>query len=157
MPREVTPGLRPVMETAGVDQELIAWSTTRRRRIEDVLEGIIDDYVKEHGRLPGERARHGVAWWAASAPPSLRRPPYGTKRWPRPRRPYRPTMTTTRPRRTPSTTQAGAAGAAQPSGPRALERRSTARLPGTQGPRAGQMWMRLLGPSWSSAESSLNQ
>ncbi|MER5501914.1 MobF family relaxase [Streptomyces sp. NPDC002561] len=64
-PREVTPGLRPVMEIAGVDQELIDWSSTRRRRIEDVLEGITDEYVKKHGRLPGERARHGLGWWAA--------------------------------------------------------------------------------------------
>ncbi|MEU4655048.1 MobF family relaxase [Streptomyces sp. NPDC023723] len=65
VPREVTPGLRPVMEIAGVDQELIDWSATRRRRIEDVLEGITDDYVKKHGRLPSERARHGLAWWAS--------------------------------------------------------------------------------------------
>lgn len=65
VPREVTPGLRPVMEIAGVDQELIDWSSTRRRRIEDVLEGITDEYVKKHGHLPGERARHGLAWWAA--------------------------------------------------------------------------------------------
>ncbi|WP_371591282.1 MobF family relaxase [Streptomyces sp. NBC_00513] len=65
VPREVTPGLRPVMEIAGVDQELIDWSATRRRRIEDVLEGITDDYIRKHGRLPGERARHGLAWWAA--------------------------------------------------------------------------------------------
>jgi hypothetical protein len=65
VPREVTPGLRPVMEIAGVDQELIDWSSTRRRRIEDVLGGITDDYVNKHGRLPGERARHGLAWWAA--------------------------------------------------------------------------------------------
>ncbi|MFJ1930439.1 MULTISPECIES: MobF family relaxase [unclassified Streptomyces] len=65
VPREVTPGLRPVMEVAGVDQDLINWSSTRRRRIENVLEGITDDYVKKHGRLPGERARHGLAWWAA--------------------------------------------------------------------------------------------
>ncbi|MFF8717425.1 MobF family relaxase [Streptomyces sp. NPDC015184] len=65
VPREVTPGLRPVMEIAGVDQELIDWSSTRRRRIEDVLEGITDAYVKKHGRLPGERARHGLGRWAA--------------------------------------------------------------------------------------------
>ncbi|MFD0229303.1 MobF family relaxase [Streptomyces hirsutus] len=65
VPREVTPGLRPVMEIAGVDQELIDWSSTRRRRIEEVLEGITDEYVKKHGHLPGERARHGLAWWAA--------------------------------------------------------------------------------------------
>ncbi|MFE5689249.1 MobF family relaxase [Streptomyces sp. NPDC056512] len=64
-PREVTPGLRPVMEIAGVDPELIAWSSTRRQQIEDALEGITDDYVKDHGRLPGERGRHGLGWWAA--------------------------------------------------------------------------------------------
>jgi len=65
MPREVTPGLRPVMEIAGVDRELIDWSSTRRQRIEDALEGITDKYVDKHGRLPGERARHDLAWWAA--------------------------------------------------------------------------------------------
>ncbi|WP_327270755.1 relaxase domain-containing protein [Streptomyces sp. NBC_01218] len=65
VPREMTPGLRPLMETAGVDQKRIDRSATRRRRIEDVLEGITDDYVKKRGRLPGERARHGLAWWAA--------------------------------------------------------------------------------------------
>lgn len=63
--REVTPGLRPVMEIAGVDSELIEWSATRRQRIEDALEGITDRYVAEHGRLPGERARHALGWWAA--------------------------------------------------------------------------------------------
>ncbi|MER7693202.1 relaxase domain-containing protein [Streptomyces sp. NPDC097610] len=31
--REVTPGLRPVMETAGVDQALTDWSSTRRQQI----------------------------------------------------------------------------------------------------------------------------
>ncbi|WP_327166804.1 MobF family relaxase [Streptomyces zaomyceticus] len=65
VPREVTPGLRPVMEIAGVDQELIDWSSTRRQRIEQALEGITAQYVKEHGRLPDERARHGLGWWAA--------------------------------------------------------------------------------------------
>ncbi|MER6103680.1 MobF family relaxase [Streptomyces sp. NPDC001832] len=65
VPREVTPGLRPVMEIAGVDQELIDWSSIRRQRIEDALEGITDKYVRDHGRLPGERARHGLGWWAA--------------------------------------------------------------------------------------------
>ncbi|MER7050063.1 MobF family relaxase [Streptomyces jumonjinensis] len=65
VPREVTPGLRPVMEIAGVDTELIEWKSTRRARIEDALETITDQYVKEHGRLPDERARHGLGWWAA--------------------------------------------------------------------------------------------
>nr|WP_234378874.1 MobF family relaxase [Streptomyces sp. FXJ1.172]WEP00055.1 MobF family relaxase [Streptomyces sp. FXJ1.172] len=73
--REVTPGLRPVMEIAGVDQELIDWSSTRRQRIEDALEGIIDQYVKDHGRLPSERGRHGLGWWAAQdARPAKRTP-----------------------------------------------------------------------------------
>ncbi|MET7729428.1 relaxase domain-containing protein [Streptomyces mirabilis] len=65
VPREVTPGLRPVMEIAGVDQGLIDWSSTRRQQIEQALEGITDQYVQDHGRLPGERGRHGLAWWAA--------------------------------------------------------------------------------------------
>ncbi|MFJ2102865.1 MobF family relaxase [Streptomyces anulatus] len=65
VPREVTPGLRPVMEIAGVDSELIDWSSIRRQRIEDALEGLTYTYVQEHGRLPGEKARHGLGWQAA--------------------------------------------------------------------------------------------
>ncbi|MFE6129512.1 MobF family relaxase [Streptomyces sp. NPDC056437] len=65
VPREVTPGLRPVMEIAGVDSELIDWSSTRRQRIEDALEGLTYKYAQKHGRLPGEQARHGLGWWAA--------------------------------------------------------------------------------------------
>ncbi|MEV6808904.1 MobF family relaxase [Streptomyces sp. NPDC051129] len=65
VPREVTPGLRPVMEIAGVDSELIDWSATRRQQIEDVLEGFTYKYAQKHGRLPGEKARHGLGWWAA--------------------------------------------------------------------------------------------
>ncbi|MGC4987566.1 relaxase domain-containing protein [Streptomyces sp. DT193] len=65
VPREVTPGLRPVMGIAGADQELIDWSSTRRQQIEQALEGITDKYVQTHGRLPSERARHGLAWQAA--------------------------------------------------------------------------------------------
>jgi len=65
VPREVTPGLRPVMEIAGVDSELIDWSATRRQRIEDVLEGLTYKYAQQYGRLPGEKARHGLGWQAA--------------------------------------------------------------------------------------------
>ncbi|MFC8262676.1 MobF family relaxase [Streptomyces sp. NPDC057291] len=65
VPREVTPGLRPVMEIAGVDSELIDWSATRREQIETALEGITEKYVAKHKRLPGERGRHGLGWWAA--------------------------------------------------------------------------------------------
>ncbi len=65
VPREVTPGLRPVMETAGTNTELIGWSSTRRRQIEQALEGITDQYAEEHGRLPGERGHDGLGWWTA--------------------------------------------------------------------------------------------
>ncbi|MET9587068.1 MobF family relaxase [Streptomyces sp. NPDC006539] len=65
VPREVTPGLRPVMEIAGVGSELIDWSATRREQIEAALEGITEKYVAKHKRLPGERGRHGLGWWAA--------------------------------------------------------------------------------------------
>ncbi|MGW1819282.1 MobF family relaxase [Streptomyces sp. NPDC002125] len=65
VPREVTPGLRPVMEIAGVDSELIDWSATRREQMAPVLERITDKYVKKHKRLPGERGRSGLGWWAA--------------------------------------------------------------------------------------------
>ncbi|MFD5372802.1 relaxase domain-containing protein, partial [Streptomyces sp. NPDC127103] len=65
VPREVTPGLRPVMEIAGVDSELIDWSATRREQMAPVLERRTDEYVQEHKRLPGERGRHGLGWWAA--------------------------------------------------------------------------------------------
>jgi conjugative relaxase-like TrwC/TraI family protein len=75
VPREVTPGLRPVMEIAGVDSELIDWSSTRRQRIEDVLEGLTYKYAHKHGRLPGERARQGLAWWAAQETRPEKKPP----------------------------------------------------------------------------------
>ncbi|MFG2594934.1 MobF family relaxase [Streptomyces sp. NPDC048462] len=65
VPREVTPGLRPVMEVAGVDQDLIDWSATRREQMVPVLERITGKYVKKHKRLPGERGRNGLGWWAA--------------------------------------------------------------------------------------------
>ncbi|MFJ7146887.1 relaxase domain-containing protein [Streptomyces sp. NPDC100445] len=65
VPREVTPGLRPAMGIAGVDFELIDWFSTRRQRFEDVLAGLTDKFAQEHGRLPGERARHGLGWWTA--------------------------------------------------------------------------------------------
>ncbi|MFF0050851.1 MobF family relaxase [Streptomyces sp. NPDC005498] len=64
-PRTATPGLRPVMEIAGVPHDLIDWAATRREQILDALEGITDTYVAKHKRLPGERAQHGLAWWAA--------------------------------------------------------------------------------------------
>ncbi|WP_326658695.1 hypothetical protein [Streptomyces canus] len=53
------------MEIAGADQDLIDWSATRREQIDVALEGITDRYVAKHGRLPGERGRHRLGWWAA--------------------------------------------------------------------------------------------
>ncbi len=72
---EVTPGRRPVMDFAGVDSELIDWSATRRQQIEDVLEGLTYKYGQEHGRLPGEQARHGLGWWAAQDTRRAKTPP----------------------------------------------------------------------------------
>ncbi|MFI8939617.1 hypothetical protein [Streptomyces syringium] len=37
----------------------------RCQRIEDVLEGLTCKFAEKNGRLPGERARHGLAWQAA--------------------------------------------------------------------------------------------
>ncbi len=65
VPREVTPGLRPVMEIAGVPEDLINWSASRLQGIEDAPEVLTDQYVKDHGHLPGERGRHALGWWAA--------------------------------------------------------------------------------------------
>ncbi|MFF2410817.1 hypothetical protein [Streptomyces sp. NPDC058092] len=36
-----------------------------RAQIEAALEGITKKYVTKHGRLPDERGRHGLGWWAA--------------------------------------------------------------------------------------------
>ncbi|MFF9675880.1 relaxase domain-containing protein [Streptomyces eurythermus] len=65
VPREVTPGLRPVMEIAAVPEDLINWSASRRQRIKDPLEVLTDQYVKDHGHPPGECGRHGLGWWTA--------------------------------------------------------------------------------------------
>ncbi|MDQ0904522.1 conjugative relaxase-like TrwC/TraI family protein [Streptomyces canus] len=55
-PREVTPGRRPVMEIAGIDQRLIGWQSTRRQQIEDALPVLTAKYEEKHGHAPGERA-----------------------------------------------------------------------------------------------------
>ncbi|MEU6602893.1 MobF family relaxase [Streptomyces flaveolus] len=64
-PREVTPGRRPVMEIAGIDQRLIGWQSTRRQQIEDALPVLTAKYEEKHGHAPGERASYALACQAA--------------------------------------------------------------------------------------------
>ncbi|QFX85953.1 MobF family relaxase [Streptomyces sp. SYP-A7193] len=64
-PREVTPGRRPVMEIAGIDQRLIGWQSTRRQQIEDALSVLTDQYEERQGHAPGERAGYALACHAA--------------------------------------------------------------------------------------------
>ncbi|MFD4756406.1 MobF family relaxase [Streptomyces sp. NPDC058426] len=75
-PREVTPGRRPVMEIAGIDQRLIGWQSTRRQQIEEALFVLTAEYVEEHGHEPGERAAAGLACRAAdrTRPPKRKEP-----------------------------------------------------------------------------------
>ncbi|MFH9983713.1 MobF family relaxase [Streptomyces sp. NPDC017179] len=65
VPREVTPGRRPVMEIAGIDQRLIGWQSTRRQQIEDALPVLTADYEEKHGHPPGEQAAYALACQAA--------------------------------------------------------------------------------------------
>ncbi|MEW2134593.1 MobF family relaxase [Streptomyces sp. NPDC005435] len=64
-PREVTPGRRPVMEVAGIDQRLIGWQSTRRQQIADAASVLVADYEAEHGHPPGERAAYALDGQAA--------------------------------------------------------------------------------------------
>ncbi|MGJ5899240.1 MobF family relaxase [Streptomyces niveiscabiei] len=64
-PREVTPGRRPVMEIAGIDQRLIGWQSTRRQQIEDALPVLTAKYEEKNGHAPGERAAYALACQAA--------------------------------------------------------------------------------------------
>ncbi|MGW0497485.1 MobF family relaxase [Streptomyces sp. NPDC003007] len=64
-PREVTPGRRPVMEIAGIDQRLIGWQSTRRQQIEDALPVLTAKYEEKHGHAPGERAAYALGCQAA--------------------------------------------------------------------------------------------
>ncbi|GAB2896857.1 hypothetical protein GCM10027074_75310 [Streptomyces deserti] len=64
-PREVTPGRRPVMEIAGIDQRLIGWQSTRRQQIEDALPVLTAKYEEWQGHPPGERAAYALACQAA--------------------------------------------------------------------------------------------
>ncbi|MEV0694843.1 MobF family relaxase [Streptomyces sp. NPDC050388] len=64
-PREVTPGRRPVMEIADIDQRLIGWQSTRRQQIEDALPVLTAKYEERQGHPPGERAAYALACQAA--------------------------------------------------------------------------------------------
>jgi hypothetical protein len=64
-PREVTPGRRPVMDIAGIDQRLIGWQSTRRQQIEDALPVLTAKYEERQGHPPGERAAYALACQAA--------------------------------------------------------------------------------------------
>ncbi|MGX1913626.1 MobF family relaxase [Streptomyces phaeochromogenes] len=64
-PREVTPGKRPVLEIAGIDQRLIGWQSTRRQQIADALPILVADYEETHGHPPGERAAKALDRQAA--------------------------------------------------------------------------------------------
>ncbi|WP_445270431.1 MobF family relaxase [Streptomyces sp. DSM 41634] len=72
-PREVTPGRRPVMEIAGIDQRLIGWQSTRRQQIEDALPVLTAKYEERQGHPPGERAAYALACQAADQTRSPKR------------------------------------------------------------------------------------
>ena len=63
--REVTPGRRPVMEVAGIDQRLIGWQSTRRQQIADATPVLVADYKATRGHAPGERAAYALDGQAA--------------------------------------------------------------------------------------------
>ncbi|MFJ8363546.1 MobF family relaxase [Streptomyces sp. NPDC093984] len=70
-PREVTPGRRPVMEFAGIDQRLIGWQSTRHQQIADALPVLMADYQETQGHPPGQRAAYALKRQAAdqTSPP----------------------------------------------------------------------------------------
>lgn len=55
--RTPTPGLRPVMEIAGVPPELIDWTSTRQRDTAVLLEQAEAQYTADHGYPPTARVR----------------------------------------------------------------------------------------------------
>ncbi|MET8534759.1 MobF family relaxase [Streptomyces sp. NPDC005065] len=56
-PRIATPGKRPVMEIAGVPDELIDWTSTRNEATMRRLGELVDAYRARTGREPGPRLR----------------------------------------------------------------------------------------------------
>ncbi|MFE4960525.1 MobF family relaxase [Streptomyces sp. NPDC056653] len=75
-PREVTPGRRPVMEIAGIDQRLIGWQSTRRQQIADELSVLVADYEERQGHPPGEWAAYALGQQVAdrTRPPKRKAP-----------------------------------------------------------------------------------
>lgn len=73
-PREVTPGKRPVMEIAGIDQRLIGWQSNRRQRIADVMPALVARYEEQQGHPPGERAAYALDRQAADGSRSPKLP-----------------------------------------------------------------------------------
>lgn len=55
--RTPTEGLRPVIEIAGVPQELIDWSATRQHDTAALLEQVEAEYTADHGHPPTARVR----------------------------------------------------------------------------------------------------
>jgi conjugative relaxase-like TrwC/TraI family protein len=59
--REVTPGKRPVVEIAGIDQRLTAGFSTRSAGIKEAMVKLEADYRETHGRTPDAKARIALA------------------------------------------------------------------------------------------------
>ena len=59
--REVTPGKRPVVEIAGVDDRLTKGFSTRSADIRKTLAALEKDYRRDHGRQPNQAARIKLA------------------------------------------------------------------------------------------------
>lgn len=72
-PREVTPGRRPVMEIAGIDQRFIGWQSTRRQQIEDAMSVLTAKHEERQGHPPGERAGYALGCQAADQTRSPKR------------------------------------------------------------------------------------
>jgi hypothetical protein len=65
-PRQVTEGLRPVIEIAGIRPETMAWQGPRHQN-KAVHQDLADRYETERGHPPGERTRHRFSRCAAQA------------------------------------------------------------------------------------------
>jgi len=59
--REVTPGKRPVVEIAGIDDRLTSGFSSRSADIKKAVKQLERDYRREHGRAPNMKARVQLA------------------------------------------------------------------------------------------------